>query len=172
MRAVYIRAVPDDLFDRADAGIQFAATLASRQDRMRELYLLLPETCRQRTVVVRETTSEMAERRRAAYGYDPEQDRCEIRLRRGVWRFPADWAHELGHLADQWAVSAGEREAWCGDWEDLRRLMPTRYARLSPGEGFAECFVEVLLGRVPAGYEPLASFLRVRIRRMVYGPGG
>ena len=47
--------------------------------------------------------------------------------------------------------------------------MPTRYACLSPGEGFAECFVEVLLGRVPAGYRPLPYAIRTRVRRMVYG---
>lgn len=136
---------------------------------MRALYLRLPEACRRRPLLVCETIGACAERRRAAYGYDPERDRCEIHLRRGLWRFPADWAHELGHLADHWAVSAADQDSWGRDWEDLRRLMPTRYARLGPGEGFAECFVEVLLGRVPAGYEPLPYVLRTRIRRMAYG---
>jgi hypothetical protein len=149
--------------------IDFAPSLSSRQQRMRALYLRLPEACHRHPLLVRETIGGITQRRRAAYAYDPERDRREIHLWRGVWRFPADWAHELGHLADHWAVCPADQEAWRRDWEDLRRLMPTRYARLSPGEGFAECFVEVLLGRRPAGYEPLPYVLRTRIRRMAYG---
>ena len=86
---------------------------------MRALYMRLPEACRHRPLLVREPSDWGVARRRAAYGYDPEGDCCEIHLRRGLWRFPADWAHELGHLADHWAVSAAEQEAWRREWQQI-----------------------------------------------------
>src|SRR5262245_30140926 len=135
--------------------VDFVPTLGSRRRRMELLYGRLPDRCRQRPLVVLETMNWGATGRRALYGNDAEQGRCEIRLRLGLWRFPADWAHELGHLAEHWAVSAEAKAAWQRDWACLAPLMPTRYARQNAAEGFAECFVEVLLGRVAAGYERL-----------------
>lgn len=139
---------------------------------MEALYHRLPEACRLRPLLVLEPEEWVVPVRRACYGYDTARDRCEIHLRRGIWRFPADWAHELGHLAEHWAVTYEERAAWQRDWESLAPRMPTRYGRRSPAEGFAECFVEVVLGRVPAGYAPLPWALRGRVARMVYGSGG
>lgn len=144
------------------AGLRFEGKCTHRRQ-MLFLWQDLPADVRMVPVVAREHPAGSSPCEYAGWYHTGE-----VHFQECYWS-EATFLHEYGHVAWYEVLGASERRDWSQFWRRSFDKMPCDYARKNVSEGFAECFEQTFLGRVPQGHEPIGEGMQLRIRGY-FGP--